>query len=52
MYPKRVTPTGNAAEPALPGRWRCPLEGVTREARRGGGHFDHQVSIAQASPAA
>ncbi len=28
--------TANAAEPALPGRQRCPLEGVTRQWRGAG----------------
>jgi len=32
-----VTQTKAAAEPALPGCQQRPLEGVTREARRGGG---------------
>jgi len=36
-----ITKSGNAAEPASPGRWGCPLEGGgghTQWARNGGEH--------------
>src|SRR5574337_928636 len=49
-HPRRMNrpSQATAADPALPGRWRCPLEGA-REARRGwfiSGPADENVNLA------